>query len=1271
MALMSLPWEIAFNLFTRTRMKNLIILFVFFAGQLQAQNSNLSLVVGATSGGTWSPLLSAGTTGTTYTFTPNADNATVSVTEIDDLLRVKYSHVIINTVCSACTQSGQIDFTTALSSYNQNGVLNSKTVTFNASADVNIGNPVTLRSTTTYAGNLGSLSLVINTPGNINVTAEILLNNTSEVGSSVILTQGGSVNLNSTAGAVKVTGNINCSGTINTTNSGLYNGAGGGITINGAAGVSISGALISTGRSNFAGNILVSDGYAMVTNAGQNDGISGVMSGGAFKKMGSGTLKVSGTNNAVSSSELADGTLQLAGGAALPDYNTLSFTGANTTLDLNGVSESIGSISSTNGYGKVTSSVAGNITLTVGLSNFNTVYTGLIEDGLGVLSLAKYGENFSLGNSVNNTANTYSGITTIYAGTLSIYNSRSLGSTSGGTVVRGTGKLALYNNINVGAEDLTLNLNGVSLSNVSGNNTYGGAISLGQNTTINSTAGSLTLTQTMTGTNVSLSTTGAGSLTLSGTLNLGSGGITNNMGIFSLYSANNYSGATTVSSGTLHIRNSGALGSNAVNIAMGGSLQVQGGISISNALTIKGIGPLGNGAIQSVAGTNTLNGTITLTGDTRIHADLTSQLSVNSNLAVGAVALTVGGAGNVLLNGSLSGSGSLAYTWGTSPNQLNVATSLIKDGTGSLTLNSVNSFTGATVLSGGFVILGASEIIANNSAFLFNGGSLRTGGFSETVGNVSLLADGSTIELGANAHTLRFGPRQYLDYKILTIKGWLGTAGSAGSSGRIFIEPTPLLKRSEYEQIKFTYYATVVNAGQLSTGELTINATQVARYSNVRFTNSPTSGGNWSENLSSLRGGYVTFTPTADNANVNVADIDFIIRTKYTSPDVTTACSACTQSGVVDINTPIITYNGYGPIVSHAFYISANSDVNIDNPISMRNPNNYFGNAGYLSLVIGSYGNIYVNADISMNANPVSNASGTNLTDGGNVYLYSYRGSIYVYRDINVGGAINSANPSQNSGMGGSLLVNGYGGVSVYGNLISSGRYGVEGNVTVTSENRVITTGYGTNDGVMGVISGRNFYKRGVGTIYVGGVNQIYEAYLYGGTLKAGVASAFPTYCSLHLSGGNLHDGGFNQTFYKLHLEENGTITLGNTAHTMRFSYLGFISPRLLTFAISEGTVADAGLTAYGAHTASSTVFVNVFGKKQSAVIGGVNRFGTVLSTVLGSVATPVRVLMGFDLNSYQLPQYQFYNSSLAKYYTATTKPYATNTWELLPLAPK
>lgn len=237
---------------------------------------------------------------------------------------------------------------------------------------------------------------------------------------------------------------------------------------------------------------------------------------------------------------------------------------------------------------------------------------------------------------------------------------------------------------------------------------------------------------------------------------------------------------------------------------------------------------------------------------------------------------------------------------------------------------------------------------------------------------------------------------------------------------------------------------------------------------------------------------------------------------------------------------------------------------------------------------------------------------------------------------------------------------------------MAGGRYGGEGTVILTADNPVVTSGHGANDGVMGIISGRYFYKRGTGTLLLGAVNQMYTAYIYDGTLRAGIASAFPPYCYLYLVGGNLHDGGFNTTFEKLNSEQNATITLGNTAHTMRFSYMGNVSSiTLLTFVVSDGTVADAGLTAYGAHTASSTAFVNVFGKKQSAFIGGVNRFGTVLSTALGSVANPVRVIMGYDLDSYKLARYQFYNASLAKYYTATTKPYAANTWELLPLAPK
>ena len=1247
-------------------MKKLFILFVFFAGQLSAQNSNLSIVSGATSGGTWSPLLFSATTQTTYTFTPNADNATVSTAELDELLRVKISNVIINTACSGCTQPGQIDFNSTLNSYNQNSPTYNKTLTFNAASDVTIPNAIAMRSTTSNSSNKGSLSLVINTPGNITVTADISMANIVQTWATAILNEGGSVTLNSTAGAVKVTGNINCSGTENLTNSGLYTGNGGAITINGPAGVSITGTLLSTSRTNFAGAITILDGNTSVTTGGANDGISGLIKGGAFKKLGSGILKLSATNNAVTSSELADGTLQLAGGTALPDYNTLSFTGANTTLDLNGVSETLGSIASLNGYGKVTSSVAGNITLTVGSSNMNTVYTGLIEDGLGVVSLAKYGQSFSLGNATHSQANTYTGLTTIYAGTLSIYNSLSLGSTSAGTIVRGSGKLALYNNIQVGAEDLALNASGVTLSNESGNNSWDGPVVLGQNTTLNSTAGTLSLTQTMTGSNVSLVTTGAGAMTLSGTLTLGTGGITNNMGTFSLYSAGIYSGATTVSSGIVHIRNNGSLGSGAVTVAVGGSLQLQGGIAISNTLSLKGTGPLGTGALQSVAGINAVNGTITLTVDARMNADLNSQLTLNANLSAGAVGLTIGGAGNVLLNGSLTGSGSLVNTWGTSPIGLYIATSLIKDGTGSLTLNAANSYTGATVISGGNLTLGSTEVINNASMILFNGGKLSSGGYSETFGPISILSEGSSIELGAGVHELRFGPKNTWDFRTLNISGWQGTAGISGTDGRIYVENSALLSLTEVEQVKFS----TANAIQLISGELVPNAIAQSGNANIRFTTGITVNGTWSPALSSgATNTTYTFTPSANHANVNPTDIDLILRTRYSHATINTACVSCSQSGIINVNTPIETWNDRGPTFNKLLTINAASEVNILSTIALRYATDAYGDKGVLTLYLNTAGNIYVNAAINTNI-PLSRSSTIPLTDGGSVYLNSTAGSVFVNAAINTSGAVSTTNASSYSGVGGTISITGAGGISVYNTLTATGR--TYGNLTFSTGNNVVTTGNGVNDGITRVMIGRTLSKSGTGTLQLSAANQVSDTYLYGGILQIGIAGAIPSYSTVNFSGGHLNDGGFSSTLGTLYVYNNATITLGNSAHELKFTNLGSLSAtKMLTFAMGDGSVADLGLNMYGAFVSTSTSFVNLFGKKQSTLTGGLGRFGTVVSSIIGAPGSPVRVYLGYDLSTSQKAQVQFYNSSLAKYYTTTQKPVAVTNGEMLPLAAK
>jgi autotransporter-associated beta strand protein len=939
-------------------------------------------------------------------------------------------------------------------------------------------------------------------------------------------------------------------------------------------------------------------------------------------------------------------------------------------LDLNGYSESIGSIASLNGYGKITSGIAGNITLTLGLSNLNTVYTGLIENGLGVLSLAKYGESLSLGNSTHSTANTYTGLTTIYAGTLAIYHSNSLGATSSGTIVRGTGKLALYNDINVGMEELTLSTNAVSLSNESGVNAWSGSIQITQNASINATAGSLQLNQSIRGTNFSLLMSGAGAVSLRGDLTLGTGALTTSMGTFTLYSWNSYSGGTNVTAGNLVIRSTMGLGTGAATVSQGGALQLYGGITLDNPLAIKGTGVAGTGVIRNLVGNNTLSGTITMTGDARLNADVNTQLSLLGSINAGLMALQIGGAGNVVMNGGLSGTGSSAFTWGVLPLALNWNSSLIKDGAGKLTLNVANTYTGATVLSAGTLELGASEVIQNAAAFLLNGGKLSTQGFSETFGQISLLAEGSSIDLGSTTHTISFSNRQNLDYKTLRINGWQGTAGSAGTAGRIFVATNPVLSKSEVEQVEFSLNSISYLTSQLSTGELVPNPVVVTGNSNVRFTTGSTINGTWSPSLTSnATNTTYLFTPSGNHANINVSDLNLILGTNYSQATINTACVSCTQSGLINVNAPIETWNSHGPNYNKFLVINGNSDVNILAPISLRYAIAGNGDRGNLTLYMNTAGNIYVNADISTNIPGSINAT-VQLTEGGSINLNSSAGSVYVNAAIDASGAVSTNNASSYSGRGGTIALTGGGGITVNNTLTSLGRTG--GNLTFTTNNNVITTDNGVNDGIKQLMKGGNFSKLGTGTLQLSAANQIADLFLYSGTLQAGSATAIPSYSNLYFSGGNFHDGGLTATYYAFHIYENTTITLGNTAHNLTFTTLGgFTNNKMLTISTSDGSSVDAALNTFGALTTTSTSFVNLFGKKQSIMEGGMGRFGAVLNSKLGSTGAPVRFFVKYLLSDSHRAQVQLYNASQNKYYTVSQNPVAVTNGEMLPLRVK
>ncbi|EAC0582997.1 fibronectin-binding autotransporter adhesin ShdA [Salmonella enterica subsp. enterica] len=182
---------------------------------------------------------------------------------------------------------------------------------------------------------------------------------------------------------------------------------------------------------------------------------------------------------------------------------------------------------------------------------------------------------------------------------------------------------------------------------------------------------------------------------------------------------NNYSGGTTISDGTLIADHADSLGTGAV--ANSGELQVGEG-ELEN--TLFGSGSLvktGTGEL-TLSGDNSYSGGTTITGGTLIadHAD---------SLGIGAVANSgVLQVGEGELENTLSGSGSL-----------------VKTGTGELTLSGDNSYSGTTTITDGTLI--AANVNALGGGDVDNAGTLKLDAEGEfNLANVTTQS-GATTEL--------------------------------------------------------------------------------------------------------------------------------------------------------------------------------------------------------------------------------------------------------------------------------------------------------------------------------------------------------------------------------------------------------------------------------------------------------------------------------------------------------------------------------------------
>lgn len=421
-------------------------------------------------------------------------------------------------------------------------------------------NPMIIGNSSGTAGNTGILTLAgvtVNGVNNVvlrnNSNQLLTIQNTQASGTSTLTLALG----NTTDNVV----NIDSSGGI--TISTVISGASKNLTFNGSS----TGQLTLSGANTFSGTFTANSG---TTNLGSATTPNGALGSVTAVSIASGATVVTATTGFT---------------------NTINDTAAvtlNGTLDLTGGTETVGSLAGTNTgaslkIGKFTTTEG---SFTVGDAN-NTNFAGVIsgsrvtaggtiftKQGTGILTLSG--------------TNTYTDITAITAGGITITNSAGLGATgaNNGTTVSTGAVLALdgtAGNLTVGNELLTLNGAGLTASpagalrNIAGTNSYAGAITTATASTITSSAGTLTLTGGITNNGNRVTFDGAGNTNVSTNKITGTGGLTKTgNGTLTLSVANDYTGSTIISGGTLSAAVGTLVSTASTTVNNGGTLLLSG-----------------------------------------------------------------------------------------------------------------------------------------------------------------------------------------------------------------------------------------------------------------------------------------------------------------------------------------------------------------------------------------------------------------------------------------------------------------------------------------------------------------------------------------------------------------------------------------------------------------------------------------------------------------------------------------------------------------------
>jgi autotransporter-associated beta strand protein len=416
----------------------------------------------------------------------------------------------------------------------------------------------------------------------------------------------------------------------------------------------------------------------------------------------------------------ATGTLKTTAANVLPGGAGTGNIVLNGLLDLNGFAQSINGLS---GTGIVDNTAAGAATLTLGGNDATMSFAGILQDTGGALTLAKTGT----GTLTLTAANTYAGATIVSAGTLAFSNIAPFANTSalslaGGTLLRPTvGGAGISAPITLGSAGTTAGISAPTNlpgAGVASTLTLGGVIS------------------------------GAGNVTFTSSAN------ENALSTVLLTAPSTYTGSTLLDTA----------GTTTTQIVV--RLGTHNALPTTTVLTIDGQAGAGSGRFADL----NINGfNQQLAGITNVARSLRIQRIVNSDAAAAAT-LTIGGSGNSAFSGTLGGAaaGSVsasAMPGSTSGNNF----TLVKSGSGTLTLSGANTYSGGTIINGGTLAEGASNSLPGTMTI--GNGTLDMGAFAETLSTLDVTG-AATINFGAGG-TLVFSSSAAVDWTggTLTITG--------------------------------------------------------------------------------------------------------------------------------------------------------------------------------------------------------------------------------------------------------------------------------------------------------------------------------------------------------------------------------------------------------------------------------------------------------------------------------------------------------------------